>query len=386
MFHTLVSRTVATTALTALLCLGVAGVAAAATPSAARGGLHTDATTGVRMSIANATKQTLNLSSSSNPYGHWQQRPLDLSPGQREIVSDYSDNVEGAQITLDYTAAGSGATYTFTGTTPLIGDDSTAATSSDPSYLVQRVTGSGTDPGDIFTLEAGHIFAYSGHTETYTVPAGVTKLQVTAVGGASDANRNENQASGAQIGGIVNVTPGEVLVVGVGGQGRYYYDNVAGGWGMTNGTDNYSGGNGSPSITNIAGGGGGATVVLDGGGNPIVVAGGAGGQGWEVNGSGGRGGYHGSLIGQDGGPTAGAGGQAGANITAQGQSQTSGGTEPAGAGGGGVKGGMAGITGTGGGGGAGSSSDTGLINPTVEAAPAPGGVATPAELILTAAN
>lgn len=329
-----------------------------------------DEATQVHMQLTNNTAETLNITSAtdSGTGSHWQHRATDLAPGQTETVSNYAAG--DAQINLTYTGASSGAVYTLEGETPLVGHNVATGSTNSDSYTINASAGSGYNPTDTYTFDVGHTFNYTGTSELYVVPAGITQLKVTAIGGGSDPSvEGRKPASGAEITGTLSVTPGDVLRIAAGGAGGFAYDNVSGGWGITNGSDNYSGGTGVYSAgTSIGGGGGGATVVFNSSDTqPIVVAGGAGGAGQD--GSGGNGGENGSLIGGNGGPELGAGGAAGANTTTQGQNQTTAGADSAGAGGGGVKGGLAGTTGAGGGGGAGSSYEDGLTSPSVSSGP-----------------
>lgn len=221
-------------------------------------------------------------------------------------------------------------------------------------------------------------FDYTGGTVDWTVPAGVTSVQLEAAGGEGGGASNDAgpEGYGADIGGKLAVTPGEVLAISVGGNGT---DHSAG-WGA----DGMSGGpaNSASDKTRDGGGGGGATVVTDlTTGKTIVIAAGGGGAGGvsgdpENPGSAGNAGVSGftwsglaipSLGGQDGGhgtdgPMGGNGGTAGASPTGTGArgvgGQGLGGN--GGSGGGGVHGGGAGGgakgCSAGGGGGAGTSS------------------------------
>lgn len=117
-------------------------------------------------------------------------------------------------------------------------------------------------------------FNFTGALQTFTVPVGVTHIFVEANGaqggtGATGGNASSGGTGGlgSSASGVLNVTPGQVLNVFVGGQGVA----PAGGF---NG-----GGNGGS--TN-AGGGGGASDVRLGGiaeSNRILIAGGGGGGG-----------------------------------------------------------------------------------------------------------
>lgn len=144
----------------------------------------------------------------------------------------------------------------------------------------------GEDFGGVVTDSAPTVFSYTGATETYTVPAGVTRLTVVASGGAGGNGLEElTRAFSAQVTATVAVEPGQSLLVSVGqeGQNASHSDkDPHGGWGALGAT----GGNGNAAYDSLrsSGAGGGATVVQltdSGGGNvrTIVVAGGGGGMG-----------------------------------------------------------------------------------------------------------
>ncbi|HEY2474012.1 MAG TPA: hypothetical protein VGI19_04340 [Candidatus Cybelea sp.] len=131
-------------------------------------------------------------------------------------------------------------------------------------------------------------FSYTGRKQVFTVPTGVDKVTVIAVGarGGGDANYEgrEIQALPGRAWAIVPVTPGEKLAVFVGGQGS-----------EPNGGFNGGGTGGGEPFQGY--GGGGASDVRRGGGaltDRIVVAGGGGGEeafGFpEYGGLGGKGG------------------------------------------------------------------------------------------------
>ena len=309
-----------------------------------------DKATQVTMEIYNGTGEMWNVTSATDS-GTWQDRASNLAPLTRQTVSNYSSG--SAEITVEYTGAVSGYTYTFTAETPLAGGNSASGSTTNPAYQIVTTVGGGYNPTNHFTTGGGQTFAYTGATQTYTVPVGVTVLHFTATGGGSAGQDPNPQTSyGAQIDGYwLNVTAGDVLTVGVGGAGNNPSGTGVGGWGMTNGTSSYGGGS-APWVD--AGGGGGATVVVDQFGVVVLVAGGGGGGGGGQTDTGGNGGYNGSLTGQAGGPS-GHGGPAGANTTSQGQSSNNN-PNAGGAGGGGFLGGLAGGPGGGYAGGAGSSS------------------------------
>ena len=101
-------------------------------------------------------------------------------------------------------------------------------------------------------------FTYTapGGPQTYTVPAGITKLNVVATGAAGGGNRGNNLGGfGAIVQATVTVVPGEVLTVVVGGQG--VDSNSNGGQGVSGGGAGGYNGGGTGAYT--GGGGGGAT-------------------------------------------------------------------------------------------------------------------------------
>jgi len=131
-----------------------------------------------------------------------------------------------------------------------------------------------------------------GENGTWTVPDGVTEIEVEVAGaGGGGTNNTTNDADnsggdGALVSATVAATPGEDLTIGVGGggTGRSDYGGGGGGGGasIVTGTD----------LLVIAGGGGGAGVSGDGG-----DAGGTNGRGGNGGPSGqafGKGGYNGT--------------------------------------------------------------------------------------------
>jgi hypothetical protein len=147
-----------------------------------------------------------------------------------------------------------------------------------------------TPPGTATTK----VFSFIGHPESFTVPEGVTALDIVASGGhGGHSHADADGGPGIQVTAQnVPVTPGQKYLVGVGGNGG---SAIGGGkipnfgsGGYNNGADGARGG----------GGGGGFSYVQASNGVHIVVAGGGGG------GSGGVGGPQnppGTLDGQNGG-------------------------------------------------------------------------------------
>jgi hypothetical protein len=128
-------------------------------------------------------------------------------------------------------------------------------------------------------------FNYTGAEQTFTVPAGVTSVEVLAVGGHG-GSAARSAGVGAQVTGTLSVTPGETLYVEVGGNGE---DGSPNGGGFANG--GFNGGEGGG-----AGGGGASDVRTsprsDGlfPDDRLLVAGGGGGSGQSGSCTGGAGG------------------------------------------------------------------------------------------------
>ena len=132
-------------------------------------------------------------------------------------------------------------------------------------------------------------FSYTGSVQTWTVPSGVTSLQVTLDGAQGSSAYG---GFGGQVQGIISVTPATVLNIYVGGQGS----------GTTGGFNGGGGGN----FNHPSGAAGGGSDIRIGGtalSNRVMVAGGGGGSG-ASNDDGailGLGGAGGGLVGEAGG-------------------------------------------------------------------------------------
>lgn len=179
-------------------------------------------------------------------------------------------------------------------------------------------------------------FGFTGADQTFTVPAGVTSVSLTAWGGhGAGSNNQAGGGRGALVSGTFAVTPGDQLTVTVAGDGGV----AAGGFGF---------GTGGSSTQSTTGGGGGGASAVSLGSTWLLVAGGGGGMG-EANDPGDCGfGGAGGDAGQDGSAGAdctvpgGTGGSAGSAPGHDGASSVTGFIQDGGGGGGGVKGGGAG--------------------------------------------
>jgi hypothetical protein len=210
----------------------------------------------------------------------------------------------------------------------------------------------------------------------FTVPAGVTSLQVTLIGGSGGNGRFPGSAGGAggqgaTVAATVAVTPGETLLAEVAGNGEPGYTEGSGaggsgGGGLGGGIIFVSGGGGGGGASDLRSGPSPATrlIVAAGGaggggeGGPAAVAGGPGGG---ADRSGTSGSINTTLQAGEGGKratptTGGAGGAVSFRCPAEATCakpgvEASGGSGGGGSGGGGGGGGGAGIFGGGGGGG-----------------------------------
>jgi hypothetical protein len=140
-------------------------------------------------------------------------------------------------------------------------------------------------------------FNYTGAEQIFTVPGGVRKLVVVAVGarggGDPDYERRDIQSYGGRVWAIIPVTPGERLAIFVGGQGSLPGGGFNGG----------GSGAGAPSCCEGYGGGGGSDVRQGGdsiGDRVLVVGGGGGEESFSFPEYGGLGGNGGGSVGLTG--------------------------------------------------------------------------------------
>jgi hypothetical protein len=187
-------------------------------------------------------------------------------------------------------------------------------------------------------------YSFTGAEQSFTVPAGVSRIDVTAIGAAGTGHGGGPGGKGALVSGSLAVMPGQVLYVEVGGPGQA----EAGGF---NGGGTGRGGGGGASDVRTLPLSGGASSLL----SRLIVAGGGGGAGA------GAGGDAGSPGGNSGGGagTQIAGGSASGEEASAGVLGTGGNGAPMSGGGGGGGlfggGGGGGFIGMAGGGGGGSS-------------------------------
>jgi len=147
---------------------------------------------------------------------------------------------------------------------------------------------------------ATQTFNYSGGAQQFTVPAGVTSIQVDASGGRGGYEDETygygTPGKGGRVQAAMQVTPGQVLYVYVGQRG--YGRNLSGGVNSA-----YNGGGYVNNTVYQVGGGGGGTDIRIGGqnlSNRVLVAGGGGGTGQNVTSGYGVGGGGGGATGAAG--------------------------------------------------------------------------------------
>lgn len=156
-------------------------------------------------------------------------------------------------------------------------------------------------------------FAFTGGTQPFIVPAGVTSIRIDASGAQGGTGRNSTAGGlGGRVEATIAVTPGETLTVLVGGLGQDGGNGAAG----------FNGGGAGGGVGGTSGaGGGGATDIRRGAGlaDRLIVAGGGGASGNRFIGLGGAGGFGGDVTGANGangtGPGQGVGGQGGTAVS-----------------------------------------------------------------------
>jgi hypothetical protein len=169
--------------------------------------------------------------------------------------------------------------------------------SGEENYLTTTATN---NPKPRLTLNNGKTsYTYTGAIETWTVPDGVTEVLVKAwgAGGAGGTYGGDGGGSGGYATATLSVTPGQELIIAVGGGGLHGTSNGTGGLGGWPG-----GGYGTRGDASGGGGGGYSGVFLSSldQANALIIAGaGGGGTGYQVGGAGG--GSTGNRGGTDGG-------------------------------------------------------------------------------------
>jgi hypothetical protein len=134
-----------------------------------------------------------------------------------------------------------------------------------------------------------YTYTAPGGPQTYTVPAGITAVQVVATGASGGAFSNVgNYSSGARVQATITVVPGEVLTVQVGGQGTPAGSSAAPGGYNGGGSGNVNSGGGASDVRRAASVGSTGDYLTTR--NALLVAGGGGGSDFAAAATGGNGG------------------------------------------------------------------------------------------------
>jgi len=295
----------------------------------------------------------------------------DCPPGQPSSAFTWSPLLPLPGETVTFTPTTSGSTYDWTFNGGSIGSSTienpslswTAPGNHDVSLTVISA-GCFTTTTQSIKIATQTVFNYTGSSQSFIVPAGVTTMTIEAIG-AQGGNTTEGIGGtggmGASMKGTFNVTPGNTLTIGVGGQPSSFSSNGGGGGGGSSGVKNgttvlivagggggggyYSNSNSHPNTSNAVTTTSGQNVYGCSGGSSLVSSGGTGGSGGGAGtnpcgdwpkGSGGAGvsGNGGTGDSGSGGSSSGAGGSAGYG-SAGGYGLTGGGGGSYGGGGGG---------------------------------------------------
>jgi hypothetical protein len=181
--------------------------------------------------------------------------PASICPGGS---TNLSADVVGGQINW-YTVPTGGTSIATT----FSGDNLPVTPSATTTYYAEGLSGQGTTT-----------FNYTGGLQTWTVPAGVTSIEVDAYGadGGNDWGQGGTGTggNGGRVRATMNVTPGEVLNIYVGKRGVSQYNGPAtfngGGQGSASGggaSDIRIGGTALTDRVIVAGGGGGAEICCN---------------------------------------------------------------------------------------------------------------------------
>src|SRR5271165_4339127 len=142
------------------------------------------------------------------------------------------------------------------------------------SMAISACTGLGLAPAIARAAETrSQSFASTGHEQVFVVPAGVSSLQVTLIGGSGGNTGSSIGGLGEKVLGALAVTPGEQLFTEVGGDGTDYEPGYNGG-GQESGPS--GGGGGASDVRTCSESACQQTASLD---SRLLVAGGGGGGG-----------------------------------------------------------------------------------------------------------
>ena len=180
-------------------------------------------------------------------------------------------------------------TYTFTGISSptyyqcVVSCSGSTASSSPAEALYISCTPSASSWDGVFPSGSSS-FSYTGGLQSFTIPAGVSSLSISATGAQGGNSSSYSGGHGAIMAGTFSVTSGHVLKILVGQQGLTGGGNAGGGGGGTFVWDSTAGN----VLLIAAGGGGGGGYSSSAGAGLDAVTG--------INGTAGAGGYNGGGV------------------------------------------------------------------------------------------
>lgn len=196
-----------------------------------------------------------------SPTGGTDSVAVNLAPGTYTVfVTDAAQNT--GSVTVDI-AQNDPLLISLLNQSDYSGFNISCAGASDASLLTSASGGFINSPDSV-------VFPYTGSVQTFTVPAGVSQVFMKVWGAQGGANWVNNTNFGGYAEGIMNVNPGDILEVYVGGQPA----GTAGGW------------NGGGAGDGGGAGGGGASDIRYGGSSyneRVIVGAGGGGAGYWSN-------------------------------------------------------------------------------------------------------
>jgi collagen type VII alpha len=189
----------------------------------------------------------------------------------------YSNSIYATPGTAVAGATGSVGTNTFSFSSPVSGTYYYFTLNVTTSVGTSQLASSGILQYVPSVLAASTTLSYTGANQSFTVPAGVGRINVYMWGAGGGGNSSHGYAggAGAMIQGVMNVTPGQSLIV------------IAGQGGSQGGSTVTYGGGGAAGTTypTYEGSGGGRSAIQVTAGTDHVVAGGGGGSGKSIGGS-----------------------------------------------------------------------------------------------------
>lgn len=215
-----------------------------------------------------------------------------------------TDSDAGATVTYSIISGSVPAGLTLASNGQLTGTPSAVVSTTTSTFTIRASDGVNSPSDRTFsitvTAPVTTTLDFTGSLQTFTVPAGITKVKVTAWGGGGSGGTVGGWSVGSPAGaggcaeGLLTVTPGSSI-----------YALVGGGAAVNSGTSAYGGGgNTNDSDNRYGGSGGGYSGIFSSNtinqANALIIAGGGGGGGSSRAGAGNVGGAGGGISGIDG--------------------------------------------------------------------------------------